>query len=209
MKPRLTFGNITPEEIFQFFTISHLSDNHILDISNIEISKDDKDMLKGLIFEHKSYMMDYSEEEIKMLFISPILNRISLRGNNIREWFEREISFEFDDIILSGKTDFMLASGVIIPKKPFFFIQEYKKSIPNGNPKWQLLAELLVAINKNSEKSLLGTFIVGQYWHFVRLTKEGEKYIFSSSDSYDSLKMDDLEIIYKNLQAVKNLYIED
>ncbi|RLA70406.1 MAG: hypothetical protein DRG30_09275 [Epsilonproteobacteria bacterium] len=104
----------------------------------------------------------------------------------------------------------MLASGVIIPKKPFFFIQEYKTSIPNGNPKWQLLAELLVAINKNSEKSLLGTFIIGQYWHFVRLTKEeGEKYTFSSSDSYDSLRMDDLEIIYKNLQAVKNLYIDD
>lgn len=206
MKPKLTFGNISPVELLQYFSIEENEDNNILDISDIEISKNSEDLLNNLIVKHKKYFIDYTEEEIKMLFISPILYDISLRENNIREWYERELSFEFDNIILSGKTDFMLASGTIIPEEPYFFIQEYKRSIPNGNPKWQLLAELLVAINKNGNKPILGSYNLGQYWHFIKLIKQDDKYIVFSSESYDSLKIDDLKIIYKNLKAVKKLY---
>lgn len=206
MKPKLTFGNISPIELLQYFSIEENEDNNILDISDIEISKNSEDLLNNLIVKHKKYFIDYTEEEIKMLFISPILYDISLRENNIREWYERELSFEFDNIILSGKTDFMLASGTIIPEEPYFFIQEYKRSIPNGNPKWQLLAELLVTINKNGNKPILGSYNLGQYWHFIKLIKQDDKYIVFSSESYDSLKIDDLKIIYKNLKAVKKLY---
>lgn len=206
MKPRLTFGNISPLELFNHFLIEEEEDNNILDISSIDVSKESKNLLNKLIYENKKDFIDYSEEEIKMLFISPILYDISLRGNNIREWFERELSFEFDDIIISGKTDFMLASGRIFPEEPFFFIQEYKKSIPNGHPKWQLLSELLVTININGNKPILGSYNIGQYWHFLKLIKKNDKYILFTSESYDSLKIDDLIIIYKNLKAVKNLY---
>ncbi|MDQ7083567.1 MAG: hypothetical protein Q9M36_00930 [Sulfurovum sp.] len=209
MKPRLTFGNISPLELFTYFLIEEKEDNYILDISNIDISKESENLLNTLISENKKDFIDYSEEEIKMLFISPILYDISLKGNNVREWYERELSFEFDDVIISGKTDFMLASGSIFPKEPYFFIQEYKKSIPNGHPKWQLLSELLVTINKNGFKPILGSYNIGQYWHFVKLIRENDKYILSSSESYDSLKIDDLKIIYKNLQAVKRLYIKE
>ena len=208
MKIRLKFGNISPSELLKYFSIKEKDSNNILDISKITISKDSESLLNKLISEHKSNFIDYSEEEIKMLFISPILRDISLRGNGIREWFERKLSFEFDNIILSGKTDFMLASGTIIPEEPYFFIQEYKKSIPNGHPKWQLLAELLVAININGNKEIIGSYNIGQYWHFVKLIKEDDKYILYSSDSYDSLKINDLIIIYKNLLAVKKLYCE-
>ncbi len=209
MKPRLTFGNISPLELFEHFSIEEREDNNIIDISNIDISIDSEILLNNLISENKKDFIVYSEEEIKMLFISPILYDISLRGNGIREWFERELSFEFDDIIISGKTDFMLASGTIIPEEPFFFIQEYKKSIPNGHPKWQLLSELLVGINKNGNKPILGSYNIGQYWHFLKLIREDEKYILFTSESYDSLKIDDLKIIYKNLQAVKSLYCKN
>jgi hypothetical protein len=206
MKPRLTFGSISPLELFDYFSIEEHEDNNILNISSIDISKESEQLLNTLIFEHKKDFIVYSEEEIKMLFISPILHDISLRGNNIREWFERELSFEFEHVIISGKTDFMLASGTILPEEPYFFIQEYKKSIPNGHPKWQLLSELLVTINKNDGKPILGSYNVGQYWNFLKLIREDDKYILSSSESYDSLKIDDLKIIYKNLQAVKSLY---
>jgi len=209
MKLRLTFGNISPLKLFDYFSIEEKEDNNILDISKINISKESEKLLNKLISEHKKDFIVYSEEEIKMLFISPILYDISLRGNNVREWFERELSFEFDNIIISGKTDFMLASGTIVPEEPFFFIQEYKKSIPNGHPKWQLLSELLVTINKNGNKPILGSYNIRQYWHFLKLIKENDKYILFSSQSYDSLKIDDLIIIYKNLQAVKSLYCKD
>ncbi len=206
MKPKLTFGNITFDDIIEYFDVSQKYEDNIINISNIEISKEDRDMLEILIHKHKVYFMDYSEEEIKMMFISPILNNISLNGINAREWFERELSFEFENVIISGKTDFMLASGTINPKEPYFFIQEYKKAIPSNNPKWQLLAELLVAINKNRDSLILGTYIIGQYWYFVKLIKKDNSYILYNIDSYDSLKIDDLVIIYKNLQAVKSLY---
>lgn len=209
MKPRLTFGNITPLELFEYFSIEEEEDNNILDISNINISQNSEALLNKLISENKKDFIDYSEEEIKMLFIAPILYDISLKGNNIREWYERELSFEFDDVIISGKTDFMLASGRVFPKEPYFFIQEYKKSIPNGHPKWQLLSELLVTINKNGNKPILGSYNIGQYWHFVKLIKEDNKYILFSSESYDSLKIDDLTIIYKNLKSVKQLYCKE
>ena len=208
MKIRLKFGNISPSELLKYFSIKEKDSNNILDISKMTISKDSKNLLNKLISEHKSNFIDYSEKEIKMLFISPILHDILLRGNNVREWYERDLSFEFENIILSGKTDFMLASGTIIPEEPYFFIQEYKKSIPNGHPKWQLLAELLVAININGNKEIIGSYTIGQYWHFVKLIKEDDKYILYSSDSYDSLKINDLIIIYKNLLAVKKLYCE-
>jgi hypothetical protein len=206
MKPKLSFGDISAQELLEHFSIDEKLDNTILDISNIDISENSKNLLNSLILEHKIDFMDYSEEEIKMLFISPILFDISLKGKNIRQWYERELHFEFDSIILSGKTDFMLASGTIVPQIPYFFIQEYKKSVPNSNPKWQLVAQLLVAINKNRSDTILGGFNIGQYWNFVKLEKIDEKYILSISDGYDSLKINDLISIYKHLKAVKELY---
>jgi hypothetical protein len=206
MKPRLAFGNISPEELFKYFSIDEKIDDNILNISDIQISKESENLLKSLIDKNRLYFEDYSEEEIKMLFISLILNDVSLRGNNVREWFERELSFEFENVILSGKTDFMLATGTVIPTKPLFFIQEYKKSIPNGHPKWQLLSELLVAINKNDNDYIMGSYVIGQYWHFVKLIKNKNSYTLLSSESFDSLKLQELKTIYKNLQAVKSLY---
>ena len=125
MKPKFTFGTISPIELFEHFLIEEKEDNNILDISNIDISKNSENLLNRLISENKKDFIDYSEEEIKMLFVSPLLYDISLKGNNIREWYERELSFEFDDIIISGKTDFMLASGRIFPKEPFFPIWQF------------------------------------------------------------------------------------
>jgi len=164
-----------------------------LEIEDISISLDLENRFLSLIKEHEFELDRYLEEELKMLFIAPIINSISFACN----------------ISLSGKTDFMLAVGQIEPEKPFFFIQEYKKSIPNGDPKWQVVSEMIVAIEASNGSEMIGSYIFGQYWHFVMLKKDFNKYTLSISQSYDSLKIDDLILIYKNLQAVKRLYCKE
>ena len=206
---RLSFGTITPEELLEIFDLSQDEHRLVLDIDNINISEDIKEKLSGLILEHEMELDRYLEEELKMLFIAPILNSISFKCNGVKLWLERELSLQLDDISISGKTDFMLAKGWLTPEAPLFFIQEYKKSIPNGDPKWQLIAEMLVSLNISSQTTILGSYIFGRYWYFVKLIKSDNRYIFSISESYDSLKIDDLVVIYKNLIAVKKLYCDN
>jgi len=203
----LSFGTITPQELLKHFEIIQENKKFNLDTEEIKISSELKNRFLALISEHEFELDRYLEEELKMLFIAPIINSISFSCNGVKPWFERALRFDFENISLSGKTDFMLAKGQIEPKNPFFFIQEYKKSIPNGDPKWQVVSEMIVAIESSDSKEMIGSYIFGQYWHFVMLKKDpNSKYTLAISQSYDSLKIDDLVLIYKNLQAVKSLY---
>jgi hypothetical protein len=206
---RLSFGNITPEELLEAFDLSQDREKLVLDIDNIDVPKEIEIRFKKLILEHEMELDRYLEEELKMLFIAPIINSISFSCNGVKVWLERELSVELENISIYGKTDFMLAKGWLKPEAPLFFIQEYKKSIPNGDPKWQLIAEMVTAIELSERNEILGSYIFGRYWYFVELIKVDDKYIFSLSESYDSLKIDDLIVIYKNLQAVKSLYCDN
>jgi len=205
----LSFGTIAPQELLKYFDIIQEKQKFTLEIEDISISLDLENRFLSLIKEHEFELDRYLEEELKMLFIAPIINSISFACNGVKPWLERALSFEFENISLSGKTDFMLAVGQIEPEKPFFFIQEYKKSIPNGDPKWQVVSEMIVAIEASNGSEMIGSYIFGQYWHFVMLKKDFNKYTLSISQSYDSLKIDDLILIYKNLQAVKRLYCKE
>jgi len=206
---KLSFGAITPEELLEIFDLSQDEHKFILDIDGVDISDDIKKRFINLIAEHEIELDRYIEEELKMLFIAPILNSISFKCNGVKLWLERELSLELDNVSICGKTDFMLAKGWMKPEAPLFFIQEYKKSIPNGDPKWQLIAEMLVAIELSNKKEMLGSYIFGRYWYFVKLIKSNDRYIFSISESYDSLKIDDLIVIYKNLISIKELYCKE
>ncbi|TAG40164.1 MAG: hypothetical protein EAZ31_08635, partial [Cytophagia bacterium] len=93
---------------------------------------------------------------------------------------------------------------------PYFFIQEFKPSIPDKDPEVQLLAEMLVTIEKNKTNILRGGYIIGQIWKFVILEKIGEnQYQYFVSKIFDSLDLEDLTQIYIILQAVKHKYCKD
>ena len=202
---KLSFGNISIEDLLQFFQISQ--SDKILEFSKEEnISREVEKVLKNLIEQNRNYIDDYLEEELKMLFIAPILNLVNFQCDNFRAWLERDFSYNFDEVEIFGKPNFMLAKGRFQPEKPIFFLQEYKKSLPNGNPKWQLISEMIIAIVKNGGGEVFGSYVVGQYWHFVKMWREGEEYIFSISESFNSLKFQELQTIYTNLQAIKSLY---
>ncbi len=166
--------------------------------------------LKKLEAENRFRVGEFSEEEIKMKFISLILNELSFVGNGYKDWYERQIKANINGVIFNGTTDFIVASGEFEPKNPFFFIQAFKKSFKASNPIGQILAEMMVAIELNKNNNLMrGAFIYGSIWQFIVLEKvENLSYKYAISESFDSFKLIDLKKIYKNLIAVKNLYCE-
>jgi hypothetical protein len=53
-----------------------------------------------------------------------------------------------------------VSKGLEYSKKPYFFIQKFKKSIRNDDPRTQLLAELIAAVELNSFKKIKGAFVI-------------------------------------------------
>ena len=172
-----------------------------------EINKLDEEFLIKLIDANRYNIRDYLEYQLFGHFISPLLNRVYFYGENYRQWFQPELSGIVNGKKLYGKPDFMVASGVIEPKKPYFFIQEFKKEKINSDPLRQVLAEMTVAIEINKNKKNFGAYNIGKLWAFIILEKLSEgKYQYYESESFDCLKINDLKQIYINLQAVKHKY---
>jgi hypothetical protein len=106
---------------------------------------------------------------------------------------------------LSGTVDFVVSKGLVESKKPYFFIQEFKRSEEYGNPRPELLAELISAVELNDWRFIKGAYIIGGHWHFALLEKlERHKYQYFISKNFDATKIEDLKSIYKNLLFVKN-----
>ena len=80
--------------------------------------------------------------------------------------------------------DNLTPESLEFPEEPYFFIQEFKKSIKNDDPRPQLLAELISAVELNKFNSMKGAYIVGAIWHFVILEKIGTNQYFISKLFY-------------------------
>ena len=150
---------------------------------------------------------DYNEEDLKVKFIIPLLNKIEFLSyeNKFRDFYELPLTYKTDKFIFNGTTDFVVSKGLVKSKKPYFFIQEFKRNEEFSNPRPQLLAELISAVEMNSWKTIKGAYIVGENWNFVILEKLGEShYQYFISETFNSTKIEDLKKIYKNLLFVKN-----
>ncbi len=172
-----------------------------------KLKKEEEDFLEHLIDKESLYFQFYKEEMQKAKFIFPLLYKINFTHNNFKDWYEYGISATVNGYKLSGRTDFMVASGTIEPENPYFFIQEFKPSISNKRPDFQLLAEMAVAMEINKSNILRGVYNVGKLWSFIIFEKTTEgKYQYYESEGFDCLKINDLKQIYINLQAVKFEY---
>ena len=127
------------------------------------------------------------------------------REKKMRDFYELRMIDKTSQFFLNGTIDFVVSEGLVESKKPYFFIQEFKRSEEYGNPRPQLLAELISAIELNDWKFIKGAYIIGGSWHFAILEKLNvDKYQYFISQNFDSTKIDDLKLIYKNLLFVKN-----
>ena len=174
---------------------------------NISIDSSTEALFITLIQENELLIDSYSEEDLKVNFLVPVLNKVHFKSfkDNIRDFYELSLRYETDDFIFSGTTDFVVSSGLVKSKTPYFFIQEFKRSEEYGNPRPQLLAELISAVELNHWNSIKGAYIIGAMWHFVILEKlEKNKYQYFVSQNFDSMRIDDLKTIYAHLLFVKN-----
>jgi len=204
-----SFSKITDKKLKELVDIKQkISDNIFDDWFAFEFEFSDTllSFLKELIIKNKSLIKSYNEEDLKVKFITPLLNDIDFLSyeNEFRDFYELPLSYKTDRFIFNGTTDFVVSKGLFESQKPYFFIQEFKKGQTDGYPEPQLLAELISAVELNSETSMRGAYVVGAIWNFVILEKLGEdKYQYFVSENYDSTKIEDLKGIYKNLIFVK------
>ena len=155
----------------------------------------------------KKSIVGWNEEDLKMKFISKILELGDLmEDESVIGYFDKIISATIEDIKLTVKSDFMLATGILdVFKTPYFHFQEYKPyKNPSGDSMAQLLEAFLIAQEKNkNSKPLYGADIMGANWRFVIM--EGRDYCISQA--YDSVNKMDLLMIIAILRKFK--YILD
>ncbi|MEA3554038.1 MAG: hypothetical protein U9R39_06535 [Campylobacterota bacterium] len=212
--PTYAFSKVTHTILKKLVDIKQCIDDTIFDkwFNNGEtIDKETTNLFTRLIEDNYRLIRDYSEEDLKIKFLAPILNEIQFKSykNEFREFYEQPMRYETEDFILNGTTDFVIAKGLFDCEKPYFFIQEFKKGQTEGYPESQLLSELISAVEINNWDTIKGAYIVGAIWHFVILKRlKKHKYNYFVSQNFDSTKIDDLENIYKNLLFVKNEIVE-
>ncbi len=147
----------------------------------------------------------WNEEDLKMKFISPILELGYLVDDDIAiGYFDKIISATIGDIKLTVKSDFMLAKGTLdVFKTPYFHFQEYKPyKNPSGDSMAQLLEAFMIAQEKNKNgKPLYGVDIMGANWRFVIM--EGKDYCISNI--FNSIDKSDLLTIISVLRKFKSI----
>jgi hypothetical protein len=138
-------------------------------------------------------VINWNEDELKLLFIGPLLNLADLYSTHFKIFTQRTLTIQTETVSASGKVDFMLARGKAIPKQPFFCLHEYKQENRRDNdPRGQLLISMIAAQNKNkNELPIFGIYVSGRNWFFVLLNDK--KYVVS--DAYVATSEDIFKII--------------
>ncbi len=176
----------------------------------LEVENPTFDVVEQGIFDRKLFdaqenLSGWSEEDLKMKFITHIVDLGHLvGGNGIVTYFDKLISATVEGTKLTVKSDFMVARGYLnVFDTPYFHFQEYKPQLnPTGEPMAQLLEAFLIAqVENNNNKPLYGIEVVGKQWTFIIM--EGKEYCISKS--YDSLNKDDLLKIIAILRKFKHI----
>jgi hypothetical protein len=145
------------------------------------------DDLKELLFDEAK---NWNEDELKLFFIGPLLSLIHFKTPYFKPYTQRTLTLKSDTVAASGKVDFMLAKGKVLPKIPFFCVHEYKQENRRDNdPLGQLLIGMVAAQSRNEINiPIFGTYISGRNWFFVLLDDQNyclsDAYVASSDDVY-------------------------
>ncbi len=196
-----TFDTWTYEQVEDVFGISPLRTSapfeDWLKAADCDPNASEKELLdyyRNLLFEE---VQNWNEDELKLFFIGPVLGLIHFKTEHFKPFTQRTLSVTHGNITASGKVDFMLAKGKMIPKIPYFCLHEYKQENRRDNdPLGQLLIGMVAAQAKNAdEMPIYGCYVSGRNWFFVLL--ECNKYYLS--DAYVATSED----IYKIFAILK------
>lgn len=227
--PIYKFSSFTEDMVVDAFGLTQELDaneyiaNWIENSTKQPITPLEEGRLKDLSHKLKLYLRNWNGQELRTKFIAQIIQMVDYDEYNlgISAFEGRELRVQYNNTILQGKVEWMVAKGVRAPKQPFFFIHEYKKEQDASNdPVGQLLITLCTAQLLNHQKPkpslfnptpssfenipLYGIYITGRFWFFVRL-KENKYYI---SKAYSAEDIEDLAFILKMLKAQKQMIID-
>lgn len=158
----------------------------------------------------REYLIDnvefWNEDELKFKFLGPLMQIVNFdEDQRFRAFTQRKLeaivqTAKGETIRIGGTVDFMIATGRVNPREPFFFLHEYKKERGSSDdPLAQVIVEMLAARTLNGDDApMYGCYIVGRNWFFVVL--EGRNY--AVSDAFVATQ-DDIFQIVAILQATK------
>ncbi len=144
----------------------------------------------------------WNEFELENKFISPVFMAAKFDDQTIGYFLERPLKGVVGEYEMSGIVDGMIATGVRDPKKPFFCMHEYKRSVDNeGQPDAQALAAMLVVqTDENGRKPVYGLYIVGLIWNFMVLYEKE----YCISQNYDASNPEVFDL-FRMLKALKHI----
>ncbi|MBL0709168.1 MAG: hypothetical protein JJW00_08980 [Sulfurimonas sp.] len=213
--PSYSYSDIKLKDLEKLLTIERdIIDKESLNrwLDNDSILNDTTiSFLKHLIERNIELINNYDEEDLKINFIAPLITEVDyfMLKDDIRSFYHEPLRYETEKFIFKGRADMMVSKGLFTAKKPYFFLQEFKKGFVSTNPEPQLLAELISAVELNDEISMKGCYVIGSRWNFVILEKisVGHYKYFVSRD-FNCVNLEDLKEIYKNLMFIKNEIIK-
>jgi hypothetical protein len=158
-------------------------------------------LLNELRQELRIGLAEWNEAELIFKFIGLLLHSVKFKNSHYNEFLQRKLSAHINDYRVQGVVDYMVATGVYEPEKPYFFLHEYKRfKGTEADPLGQLLIAMLAAQQLNNDgEPIYGCYVFGAIWNFVLL--EGNQY--SASQGYDARDKQELEIIWKILYQTK------
>ena len=142
----------------------------------------------------------WNEDELKFLFISPLVRLVNFQHPAYKIFTQRKLSAVIGEWQVNGIVDFVIATGIQTPSQPFFFLHEYKQERKRDNdPLGQLLIEMMVAQQQNEPTfPIYGCYVVGRFYFFVVL--DGQNYSVSNSLNGST---DDILTIFRMFRFVK------
>ncbi len=87
----LSFGDATLIKLSKIVNIEQADNDGKFDewfSYKYEISKEEVSYLQNLIKKNKLFLSAYNEEQLKVKFIVPVLNKVDFFFNNIKDWYE-------------------------------------------------------------------------------------------------------------------------
>ncbi len=114
------------EDVGKAFGISRFDDNPLwefFDTLQFDKTNSQHSAIEELRVRLKKYVDSWNEDEIKFLFISPLINLVNYSTSDKYKIFTQRpmsVSYDNDTKITSGKVEFMIAKGIQTPQKPFF-----------------------------------------------------------------------------------------
>ncbi|NJL15170.1 MAG: hypothetical protein HC913_20635, partial [Microscillaceae bacterium] len=127
-----TFEKCQWEELSLLFGLEKVKDLKPLanllgaDVQIDDITQKNLKRLNALLIDN---FWNWNEDELKMQFISPLLFLVNYNDSEKYHPFsQRTMQMQTTELELSGVVEWLLASGKQIPRAPFFFLHEYKKS---------------------------------------------------------------------------------